>query len=199
MDYNHFCDAEDGAKEVTTLVTKDRTTGMIWQNRCEKKGPGDKWIVDKQIKNLELLGRANLALKSDGEPSIVALQSKLIGMREGQTVPRNPPAYNPESNGPIEKGVQDADGQTRCTKLALEARLGTKVRSSSPIMEWGMQHACFIVTRFAACHDGKTPWERLTGRRWNRPLVEFGEQVLGKRRVCKRCRSSSAERISTQL
>ena len=95
-------------------------------------------------------------------------------------MPRNPPAYNPESNGPIEKGVQDVDGQTRCTKLALEARLGTKVKASSPIMEWGVQHSGFVTSRFAVGHDGKVPWERLGGRKWNRPLVEFGEQVPGK-------------------
>ena len=140
MDYNHYCDPEDDEDEVTSLVMKDRTTGMIWGNRVERKGATDKWIVDRQIKNLELLGRSNIALKTDGEPAIVALQSKLIAMREGQTVPRNPPAYNPEANGPIEKGVQDLDGQTRCTKLALQARIGAKVKASSAVMELSLIH-----------------------------------------------------------
>ena len=108
MDYDHYGDPEDDEGEVTTLVTKDRSSGMIWGNVVERKGPGDQWIIDKQIKNIELLGRSNIALKTDGEPAIVAVQSKLISLRDGQTVPRNPPAYNPEANGPIEKGVQDS-------------------------------------------------------------------------------------------
>ena len=180
MDYDYFCDPEDEENQVTCLAMKDRTTGMLWGNTCERKGPTDRWILEKQLKNLEVLGRANIALKTDGEPSITSLQSKMISMREGQTVPRNPPAYNPESNGPIEKGVQDLNGQTRCVKVALEARLKKKVKASHPVMQWGVQHAGFIVSRFAVGHDGKTPWERLAGREWKRPLVEFGEQVLGK-------------------
>ncbi len=129
---------------------------------------------------MQLLGRRNIALKTDGEPAILGVQNKIIASREGQTLPRNPPAYNPESNGPIEKGVQDLNGQIRCIKIALEARIKERVKASSAIMEWGVQHAGFIATRFTVGHDGKTPWERLGGRKWNRPLVEFGEQVLGK-------------------
>jgi len=76
----------------------------------------------------------------------VAVHNKLITWRDGLTQPRNPPAYNPESNGVIDKGVQDANGQLRSVKLALETRIGTAVDVKSPIMEWALPHACFIVT-----------------------------------------------------
>ena len=73
---------------------------------------------------------------TDGEPSLVAVQSKVISGREGTTLPKNPPAYNPESNGAIEKGVQDCNSQLRCIQLALEARLGHSLDVSLPVFEW---------------------------------------------------------------
>ena len=180
LDYYYLGDPEDEEGQVTVMAMKDRVTGNLWGNVCEKKGPGDRWILDKLNRNICTLGRHNIVLKTDGEPSIVAMQAKIAEKREGFTIPKNPPAYNPESNGPIEKGVQDLNGQTRCVKAALESRIKKKVKASSAVMEWGIAHAGFVVSRFAVGHDGKTPWQRLTGRPWNRPIVEFGEQVLGK-------------------
>jgi hypothetical protein len=95
-------------------------------------------------------------------------------------VPSNPPAYNPESNGVVEKGAQDVIAHLRCFKLALESRLETTIEAKHPIIEWLLIHVCFLLARFAVGHDGKTPWERLTGKTWRRPLVEFAEQVWGK-------------------
>jgi len=184
MDYDHYGDVvETGAElqdvddKVTNMVSKDRKTGMLWGSVAEAKGASDKWILRRQLQNIELLGRANVVCKTDGEPAIVQVQSKIIASRDGQTVPANPPAYNPESNGPIEKGVQDFNSMLRRLKLALEARIGCKVRVRSAVMEWLAQHAGFVHSRFTVGHDGKTPWERLGGRKWNRPMVEFGKRL----------------------
>ena len=89
---------------------KERLSGAIFGNVCERKGAGDKWIVKKTLSNIDLLGRSNIAFKTDGEPAIVAVQEQLIHGREVTTMPRTPPAYYPESNGAIEKGVQDFNG-----------------------------------------------------------------------------------------
>ncbi len=165
---------------MTSLLMKDNTTGALFGNVCEVKGAGDKWITKKQLSNVEMLGRRNVCLKTDGEPALVAVQNKMIQGREGTTQPRNPPAYNPESNGAMEKGVQDGNGMLRTVRRALETRIKQSIDVSAPIMEWALPHACFLHTAFQVGHDGKTLWERLTGRRWGRPIVEFGEQVLGK-------------------
>ena len=140
----------------------------------------DEWVATRIIKDIEDMGRRDIIIKTDGEPAIVALQSKIIDGRAGRTVPRNPPAHNPEANGPCEKAVQDVTGQTRTLKLTLEARLKYTIPMDAPVMEWLMEHAAFVLSRFNAGHDGMTPYERLTGRRWRRPMVEFGEVVLAK-------------------
>ena len=119
-------------------------------------------------------------LKTDGEPAFVAVQSKVVARREAKTVPVNPPAYDPQSNGAIEKGVQDINARLRCIKIALEKRLKEKLHIRLPIFEWAVEHAAFVHTRFQLGHDGSTPWRRLTGRSWNHELAEFGEQVAGK-------------------
>ena len=95
------------------------------------------------------------------------------------TKPENPPAYNPESNG-AEKAVQDVSGQVRTLKLALEARIGVMIPEASAVMDWVIEHAAYVLTRFSVGHDGMTPYERLTGCKWVRSMVEICEIVLAK-------------------
>ncbi len=103
LDYN---DVQTEA--VKTIVGKDETSGMVTNHKVICKGAEDEYIAKKIVKDLEDMGRRDVILKTDGEPAMVKLQSKIIAMRAGRTVPRYPPAYNPQSNGPCEKAVQDA-------------------------------------------------------------------------------------------
>ena len=107
MDYDHCggvvngLEAEDNA---TTLVPKDRSTGMVWGYVCEPNVSLDKSMIKKQIKNIDVFGRKNIIRKIDGEPCMMAALSEIISARDGQTVLGNPPAFRPKSNGPIENG-----------------------------------------------------------------------------------------------
>ena len=120
LDYNTFGEEED---KVASIVMKDANTGVVFANVIECKGPEDVWTIKKLVNNLDTLGRQNVILKLDGEPALVAVQTKVIRWREGNTVPENQPAYNPESNGAIEKGVQGVNALARCIKLGLEAKI----------------------------------------------------------------------------
>ena len=53
-------------------------------------------------------------------------------------------------------------------------------------MQWMLEHATFLLNKFSVGRDGMTPFERATGRKWKRPLVEFGECVLAKMTLKKR-------------
>ena len=48
-DYDHYGDKEDSEKKTLTMVMKDRISGAIFGNVCEKKGAGDEWIVRKML------------------------------------------------------------------------------------------------------------------------------------------------------
>ena len=140
MDYVYYGnDSKEGEeivdKKVTTLITKDGKSGVVFGDVCEHKGEADDWILKRVEKNIASLGRSNITLKTDGEPALIRVQEKIIGQRSGQTMPATPPAYNPESNGVIEKGAQDVVGHVRCMKLALESRLGIEIPAAHPIME----------------------------------------------------------------
>ena len=76
--------------------------------------------------------------------------------------------------------MQDVTGQDRTLKLALEARIGVMIHETSAAMDWVIEHAVYVLTRFSIVHDGVTLYERLTGRKWVRSMVEIDEVVLAK-------------------
>ena len=165
---------------VTVLVGKLKPSGSALAYTCMAKGPSDTWVVKQIVRDLEAWGLKDICLKTDGEPDMLALQEAIAKARSSRTIPRNPPAYNPQSNGTAEKAVQDVAGQLRRLTLALEARLHQRVSAKLPVMAWLVRHAAFVLTHFQVGHDGLIPWRRMTGKHWNGPIAEFGEQVMGK-------------------
>ena len=108
---------------VTVLVGKLKPSGSALAYTCTAKGPGDTWVVKKIVRDLETWGLKDICLKTDGEPAMLVLQEAIAKARSPRTIPRNPLAYNPQSNGTAEKAVQDVAGQLRRLTLAVEARL----------------------------------------------------------------------------
>ena len=178
LDYQELNEESDKVKKV--IVGKDERTKSVFCHHVLAKGLTDEWAIKRIIQDIEELGRSQIILKTDGEPAIKAVQARLINLRTAQTVPRNPPAYNPQSNGPCEKAVQDVTGQLRTLKLGLEERVGIKIDEDLPIMDWMLEHASFLLNKFSVGKDGMTAHERVTGRRWKRPILEFGESVMAK-------------------
>ena len=178
LDYNE----PDGTEKykLKTIVGKDEVSGTIIHHKILSKGTGDEWLLKRLVKDLEDLGRRDVVLKTDGEPAIVAMQAKIQAMRDGRTILKNPPAYNPAANGPCEKAVQDATAHARALKIALEARLKITIKEDSTVLDWIIEHAAFLINKFSIGHGGMTPHERLVGQTWRRPLVEFGEMVHAK-------------------
>ena len=190
MDYNELNEESDKPQKV--LVGVDNSTGNVFAHNVIAKGLTDDWICKKVVRDLEEFGRSDIILKTDGEPAIKAVQNRIQAIRRGRTVPRNPPAYNPQSNGPCEKAVQDVTSQLRTLKVGLEYRMKVKVHDDSPIMQWALEHAVFVLNKLNVHKDdGMTSHERLTGRRWRRPIVEIGERVLAKMALRRRERGKA--------
>ena len=133
-------------------------------------------------------------MKTDGEPAIAALQRTVAAQRQGITKPENPPANNPSSNGACEKAVQDVSNLVRTLKLAIEARVGIAIDDDRPVVGWIIEHAAFLLSRFAEGRDGMTPIERLTGRKWTQAVAEFGEIVAAKLALSKVGRKRGAQK-----
>jgi len=184
---------------VTVLIGTVKPSGAALAYTCTAKGPSDDWVVKQLVRDLETWGLKDICLKTDGEPAILALQQAVAKARSSRTIPRNPPAYNPQSNGSAEKAVQDVSGQMRRLTLALEARLHQRVSATLPVMAWLVRHAAFVLTHFQVGHDGLTPWRRLTGRPWSGTVAEFGEQVLGTLAKKKPATTKKEKRGKTKL
>ena len=82
------------------------------------------------------------------------------------------------SNGIIKRAVGLVAGQATTLKAALEHRMGTGVPPDAWILCWLVESAAYLTNRCDIGSDGKTPMQRLHGRRDNTPILEFGKKIL---------------------
>ena len=94
-----------------------------------------------------------------------------------QTMLEQSPVADYRSNGFVERAIQTVEGQIRSMKSALDRRLGIRVPNDWCVIPWLAEHAGNILTLFEVGKDGKTPFQRLRGRKLKAQLVEFGERV----------------------
>ena len=168
MDYFFF--GEQEAKETTSLVIVDNVSKMSWATTLD--GKTSAYAVSFVLSCLRETGYRRVVLKSDGESSIKALKEEVRPKASGiEVVVRETRTGDKRSNGIAEVGVRETKRQCRTLLSTTEERLGTKLDPSHPLLTWLVRHATFCVLRF------RTPYQRLHGRKWNRPLVVFGERI----------------------
>ena len=130
------------------------------------------------IKDITKIGYKKIVIKGDNEPAIHSLQEEVRVRREDETVIENSPVGQSQSNGVAERAVQAAGEQLRTIKLGLENRLKIRLPATHPVVAWMANHGADVLNKLAVGPDGKTSYELIRGKRYNRPMVEFGERVL---------------------
>ena len=55
--------------------------------------------------------------------------------------------------------------------------MGQEIPETHAILTWVARRGNFLISRYRVGADGRTPYERLKGKRWKRPMVTFGEKV----------------------
>ena len=142
--------------------------------------PYSRYVVDAVIKDLKSLDRKKCILKSDQEPAMLALQERVRQLRcgeEEQTILENSPVAESQSNGVIEKGIQEVESQARTLMCALEERLRAVIPWNSPVGAWLIEYAAVLLNLYREGKDKMVPMERLRGEKHDRPIAEFGERV----------------------
>ena len=95
-----------------------------------------------------------------------------------EVVPKECPVGDKGANGAAENAVKAIKGLVRTLKSATEDKYGRRIPASSCLLAWMPRHVASVRTRFKRYEDGKTAIQRLTGRKWGRPLVHFGEKIM---------------------
>ena len=119
------------------MIVKDRDTNNIHGHIVNEKGVGDGWIVSKLMEDIDILGYTLLMLKGDGEPALVQVMNEVKRQRSHKTILEHPLAYDPMSNGAVEKAVDQFVCQFRAIKKGLEIRIGQRVETHWPVTHLG--------------------------------------------------------------
>ena len=97
---------------------------------------------------------------------------------ESRTLHESSPVGSSQSNGFIERGIQDVEVQVRTLKLAFESHIGEKIRSDHNAIPWLVEYAAVLLNRGQVGSDGETSYERFRGKPANLPGLQFGDRLL---------------------
>ena len=119
-------------------------------------------------------GHGPVSIRSDGEAAIVDLKQDVRDRRVDQTtiLEKSPPGDH-QANGVGEQVIQTIAGLFRTNKSALEHKLGARLGSTLPVLKWLLEYGPTMQYLFKVGVDGKTPVERIRGRKCNLQLVPF--------------------------
>ena len=123
------------------------------------------------------MGYKRIVLKSDQEPAIKTLKEAVKRAWDGEIVMEESPVAEHQSNGRVERAVQTIQGMVRTFRDALESRYGIRLTGKDNVIPWMVMHAACVISNFAVGKDGRTAVERLKGKIFSKPQLEFGECV----------------------
>ena len=180
MDSGFLGERESEDRVSPVLVIWERRLKMTWAMLVPRKGTEFQGIAKRAAKFIDQLGHNRVKLRCDSEPAIEALAREIAQARQegSQTVPERPPVGESRSDGIIERAVELVASQARTLKAAPEHRIGARVPPDARILCWLLEFAAYLMDRCDIGSDGKTPLQRLHGRKANTPILEFGERIL---------------------
>jgi len=160
------------------ICCRDKRTTSHGATAVPKKGRCD-YATAYTAAFVRGLGYKRVVFRSDNERALLAmLLAVSLALPEVEVVTRTSPEGDHQANGLAELGVREAKGQVRVIMSQVEARYKRKIGHDEPLYAWAPRHAANSMNRFRIGSDGRTPEQRRTGRRWRRPIVEFGEQCM---------------------
>ncbi len=176
-DYGHLTAMADPGKP-HMLVIRSARCGCTFATIVPQKGPSEDWLVKACTAWIDSLGLKRIILRTDQEVSIEAWAAEVRRRRMEETVLETSPVEEKQANGVAEKAVREVKGMIRTYVDSIEEKAKVKLEGSDAIMTWIVRHAAAMITRFQVGTDGKTPYERMKGKRTKRPLAAIGEKIL---------------------
>ena len=134
------------------LIVQDRKSKGIWSHPVPSKGVTHPYPARALMTELDFMGYKRVILKSDQEPSIVALCDAVKNGWHGEIVPEESPKGESKSNGEVERAVQTVHALARTLKDFLEQQSGITSGSRSPLLAWLVEHCSNLLLLF---HEGE--------------------------------------------
>ena len=184
MDFSFTSREKDEAKKLTVLVLRDKDSGTIDCIPVRGKGGAQvtKYLVTEVCRLLNMLGHTDVVLKSDGEPTMIGLQSKIqetrarLGLR---TQLQQAPKGDHQANGMVEQTVQITRLHAGVLLEQYEQKSGCLVSTEHPLHSWCFRHAAWVLNRYSP-HHGVTAFEQVTQSEYSGKVVSFGECVMAR-------------------
>ena len=150
------------------LVARERPTKITLATVVPVKGASVEFPVRRTMTFLKEIGLegADVVFKSDQEPALKDLLNTIAarrtatskiekfdkdeapggggGQAAGRIIHESSPVGSSQSNGMIERAIQDVEGQVRTMKLAFESHLGEKIPSDHNLIPWVVEYAAVL-------------------------------------------------------
>ena len=186
FDYG-FSSRKEGEPKMTALFVHDAQTG--WRECFPVPAKGGicsgmnvlQYLASELCRLIAFLGYSQVVLKSDPEPTCLALQQEVKKLRLGmglRTVCQQVPEGSHQSNGGAEMCVHTIRQVAGSILSFYEKRTGQTVHSSHPMHSWALRHSAFILNRFQVRPGGLTAFEAAMGRPYRGAVIPYGETVM---------------------
>ena len=171
MDYGFLEERDSEEQTSPVLVIRERRHKMTWAMPVPRKGTEFPWIAKRAAKIIDQLGRNRVTLRCDNGPAIEALAREIAQARQegSRTVPERPPVD-------VRWGSLPARQERRKLRWNTAQEPESRPTQGYCAGWWNLLH--ISANRCDVGSDGKTPLQRLHGRRDNAPILEFGEKIL---------------------
>ena len=167
------------------LIVRDRKSKSIGSHLVPSKGVTHPHPAKALMTYPDSTGYKRVILKSDQEPSIVAICDAVKNGCNCEIVPETSPKGESKSNGEVERAVHFVHGLARTLKDFTEQQSGITLESRGPLLAWLVEHCSNLLLLFreGEPHDGHTAYVRLKGKPWRVEMPNFGECVDYRKRT----------------
>ena len=177
-DYAFLGPAEEEEGMQPCLVVYDDDKNAFWAIGIKSKA-----VTQSIVKYFkDLLDQSGyegekITMKSDQEPSILALKRAVAAARSGQTVPIESPVRSSKSNGKMEGAIGIWQGQIRTIKHFTEEKLKKRIEVDGVMYSWLVPFCADIMNKYKIGPDGRTAYEKITGHKCRQVAIGFAEIV----------------------
>ena len=159
-----------------------------------------KYATAEICRFLNVLGHTEVTLKSDGEPTCMALKASIKAYRAklGLRTHLEQPQAGDHQSVPAEQAIEGLRQLAGTLLGEYEKMAGVSVSSLHPLHGWAWRHAGWLQQRYVK-HAGLTSFELTTGRPYQGRVVSFGESLWSNPVSCQREASMAQDAVAWKV